>query len=161
VNWEALGAIGETIGALGVIVTLAYLAIQIRHNSRVAALTAGHSISTGLIEFLERIALDPELHSLWNRALDSPESLDEAERDRFGRLMAGFFGRCLDAHRHGELDPQIAERYDHRARHYLGLAAVQTWWKRNREPMHLIYPELAAYVDQQIGIAKQSDTPAA
>ena len=32
-NWEALGAIGETLGALGVIVTLVYLAIQIRQNT--------------------------------------------------------------------------------------------------------------------------------
>ncbi len=33
-NWEALGAIGETLGALGVIVTLVYLAIQIRQNTQ-------------------------------------------------------------------------------------------------------------------------------
>ncbi len=33
-NWAALGAIGETLGALGVIATLIYLAIQIRQNTR-------------------------------------------------------------------------------------------------------------------------------
>ncbi len=33
-NWEALGAIAELIGGLGVIATLAYLAIQIRQNTR-------------------------------------------------------------------------------------------------------------------------------
>ena len=32
-NWEAIGAIGELAGAIGVIVTLVYLAIQIRQNS--------------------------------------------------------------------------------------------------------------------------------
>ena len=32
-NWEALGAIGEIIGAAGVIATLAFLAFQIRQNS--------------------------------------------------------------------------------------------------------------------------------
>jgi len=30
VNWEAIGAVGEVIGALGVIVSLSYLAVQIR-----------------------------------------------------------------------------------------------------------------------------------
>jgi hypothetical protein len=30
-NWEALGAIGETLGALAVFVTLGYLAVQVRH----------------------------------------------------------------------------------------------------------------------------------
>ena len=33
-NWEAIGAIGELIGALAVFLTLIYLAMQIRHNSR-------------------------------------------------------------------------------------------------------------------------------
>ena len=32
-NWEALGAIGEVVGAIAVVLTLAYLAIQFRQNS--------------------------------------------------------------------------------------------------------------------------------
>ena len=33
-NWEAIGAIGEVLGAAGVILTLGYLAFQIRQNNR-------------------------------------------------------------------------------------------------------------------------------
>ena len=33
-NWEALGAIGEIVGAVAVIATLGYLAVQIRQNTR-------------------------------------------------------------------------------------------------------------------------------
>ena len=33
-DWEAIGAVGEVLGALGVIVTLGYLAVQIRQNTR-------------------------------------------------------------------------------------------------------------------------------
>lgn len=33
---DALGNIGDFVGGIGVIVTLAYLAVQIRHNTRVA-----------------------------------------------------------------------------------------------------------------------------
>ena len=32
-NWEATAAVAELLGALGVIATLAYLAVQIRHSS--------------------------------------------------------------------------------------------------------------------------------
>jgi hypothetical protein len=35
-NWEAIGAIGEILGAVGVIATLAYLAVQIRQNTKMA-----------------------------------------------------------------------------------------------------------------------------
>jgi len=33
INWDAIGAIGEIVGALGVIVTVGYLAIQVRQNT--------------------------------------------------------------------------------------------------------------------------------
>ena len=32
-NWEAIGALGEVVGAIAVVLTLAYLAIQVRQNS--------------------------------------------------------------------------------------------------------------------------------
>ena len=39
-DWEAIGAVGEIVGAAGVLVTLAYLATQIklsRQSDRIAA----------------------------------------------------------------------------------------------------------------------------
>ena len=33
-NWEAIGAVGEIVGAAAVVLTLFYLAIQVRHNTR-------------------------------------------------------------------------------------------------------------------------------
>jgi hypothetical protein len=33
-NWEAIGAVGEIVGAAGVIVTLVYLSLPIRQNTR-------------------------------------------------------------------------------------------------------------------------------
>ena len=44
-NWEALGAIAEAVGAFGVIATLVYLAIQIRANTAALSAQARHSIS--------------------------------------------------------------------------------------------------------------------
>ena len=35
-NWEAISAVGEILGAAGVIATLAYLAVQIRQNTKMA-----------------------------------------------------------------------------------------------------------------------------
>ena len=36
-NWEAIGAIGEVIGAAAVVITLVYLAIQIRQSNQTNA----------------------------------------------------------------------------------------------------------------------------
>ena len=39
-NWEAIGAIGEVLGAIGVIATLGYLAVQIRQNTQATSASA-------------------------------------------------------------------------------------------------------------------------
>ncbi len=39
-NWEAIGAVGEALGAIAVIVTLIYLAIQTRKTGKVMRATA-------------------------------------------------------------------------------------------------------------------------
>lgn len=50
-NWDAMGAIGETIGAIAVVATLAYLAVQIRMARTVASDTNRLTRATGVREF--------------------------------------------------------------------------------------------------------------
>lgn len=47
-TWEAIGALGEWAGALTVVATLAYLAIQIRQNSAGIRATVELEASRGL-----------------------------------------------------------------------------------------------------------------
>jgi hypothetical protein len=35
-NWDSVGAVGEIVGALAVLITLIYLSVQIRQNTKVA-----------------------------------------------------------------------------------------------------------------------------
>jgi hypothetical protein len=147
-NWDALGAIAEFAGALGVIASLAYLAVQIRQNSRVTSMNAGHSIANGIATFLERISLDPEFHSIWARGLSPTEELDQIERGRFGRLLTALYIRLYDAERHGKLDPEISRRYGHLARYYLRFESVQAWWGRQSENVRSFNPEVAAFIDE-------------
>lgn len=44
-NWDAMGAIAELIGGLGVIITLFYLALQMRGSNRVASAQSRQSLS--------------------------------------------------------------------------------------------------------------------
>jgi hypothetical protein len=58
-NWEAIGAVGETLGALGVIVTLVYLAGQLRQNTRAlrsASYEHWNDVSTSYTDFLSNHA---------------------------------------------------------------------------------------------------------
>jgi hypothetical protein len=148
VNWDAVGAVAELVGALGVIASLAYLAVQIRQNSRLTGMNAGHAIANGIATFLERIAFEREIHSIWARGTSSTEKLDEIERDRFGRLLTALYIRLFDADRHVELDPKIAQRYGHLARYYVRFESIQAWWGRQSENVRSFNPEVAAFIDQ-------------
>jgi hypothetical protein len=45
-NWDAVGAIAEVVGAAGVLITLVYLAVQIRHNSASVDASTEHGVLT-------------------------------------------------------------------------------------------------------------------
>jgi hypothetical protein len=44
-SWDAIGAVGELLGALGVIASLIYLAIQIRQNTESVRMASHHGVA--------------------------------------------------------------------------------------------------------------------
>ena len=60
-NWEAIGAMSELIGATAVVVTLAYLAVQIRENSRAVRSSTRSDISRGQMDINFILAENPDL----------------------------------------------------------------------------------------------------
>lgn len=94
-NWDAIGAVGEVAGAVGVIATLVYLAAQIRANTTESKLTAVHEISDTYTRFMLQVSSDSELAMVWDKGLHDFESLNRNERVRFLILAAVMF-RVLD-----------------------------------------------------------------
>ena len=58
-NCEAIRAIGEVIGALGVIATLLYLATQTKQNSAATRANIRQSLSEQQIDYAPRLAVLP------------------------------------------------------------------------------------------------------
>ncbi|MDD9890877.1 MAG: hypothetical protein OXU30_11110 [Gammaproteobacteria bacterium] len=82
-NWEAIGAIGEIIGALAVIATLIYLAAQIKINTAAINQAARQTTLIGRGEASKWVAWDQEISKLlWKGAAD-PECLTTEEFQRF------------------------------------------------------------------------------
>ncbi len=76
-NWEAIGAIGEIVGALAVIVTLIYLALQIRYTHRVAADTNRRYRASGVMDGMKLLVSDEGLRKSWSKAIKLEEIYDE------------------------------------------------------------------------------------
>jgi hypothetical protein len=61
VNWEAISAIGQIVGALAVVISLIYLAREIRSNARSARIASLHDVN----RWLEQVAEHPNLAELY------------------------------------------------------------------------------------------------
>ena len=107
---QDLGAIGELIGGIGVIVSLLYLARQIRDSSRIERLNARYAVSQALLSAFSRIDEDPELHRVWVAARDRGEELDDEDRERLGRFLYQYFVQLSLAYGFSEIDPEIRAR---------------------------------------------------
>ncbi len=92
-NWDAIGAIGEIAGALGVIVTLLYLAIQLRQNTKASNASAVQSSMENSARFSELIATDIELGRIFWLGLSNPEELNADEMRRFVSALNVFMRR--------------------------------------------------------------------
>jgi hypothetical protein len=89
--WDAIGAIAELIGAIGVILTLVYLAIQIRQNTTSVRTTAGMDTARQVAAWADRMVVYPELGRIYNLAAEDPDSLKPEEVSRFLLYMAELF----------------------------------------------------------------------
>jgi hypothetical protein len=74
-NWEAISAVGRLVGAVAVLVTLIYLAVQIRQNTAAVATATCESTMIGFNDINVVVASHPLLASLLDRGRQSPESL--------------------------------------------------------------------------------------
>lgn len=68
-NWEAVGAIGELVGSLVVLLTLIYLAIQVKHSGRTADITAASLLASTWSNFQSRMSQNESLARAMSKAL--------------------------------------------------------------------------------------------
>ena len=131
-NWETVGAVSELIGAVAVVISLLYLARQIRDSSRIERLNARYAVSQALLSAFSRIDEDPELHRVWVAA-NRGEKLDEEDQERLGRFLYQYFTQLSLAYGYSEIDPEIRARYEPTLVRFLQAATVRSWWSRQRE----------------------------
>ena len=93
-NWEAIGAVGDAAGGIGVVVSLVYLAIQTRSNTRAIQSASFHEVNASFAEISMAISLDAEMTELIGKALKDAPELTETERARFGFFALSFFRRA-------------------------------------------------------------------
>ena len=67
-NWDAIGAVGEILGALAVFVTLVYLAIQIRHAREQARVSVQQLRNSTFRDIFLAVAQNPQITAVLTKA---------------------------------------------------------------------------------------------
>jgi hypothetical protein len=90
-NWEAIGAIGEILGAIGVIATIGYLAIQIRQNTKTQQSAIAQATTASRTSWYDLVISDPEIGDIWTKGHAEPDSLSGQEGPRFIWMISRIF----------------------------------------------------------------------
>ncbi len=93
-NWEAIGAIGEVAGAVVVVVTLAYLAVQIRANTAASKAEGIRSHRAAAASMAIALAQDGELARIFKAGMADLSKLNADEHTRFGFLVGGMLANA-------------------------------------------------------------------
>ena len=77
-----LGAIGELVGGVAVLVTLVYLATQVRQSNYIARQQASQTAVDYNFQLAGQVAIDRELAEVWTKGGDRFEELDDVDQQR-------------------------------------------------------------------------------
>ena len=90
-DWDAIGAVGEIIGALAVVVSIGYLAFQIRQNTRSLDINAEIAMSHEFADWASMAIDNPRLGEIWDTAVGDPKALNEED----SRLFIWYIAKIL------------------------------------------------------------------
>jgi len=68
VNWEEVGAIGQVLGSVAVLITLVYLSVQVAHARQETRRAIDNSLSSGVRDWTMTFATDERLNRLFVNA---------------------------------------------------------------------------------------------
>ena len=131
-NWEAIGAIGEVTGAIAVVITLIYLAVQIRQNTRGIRTSAHQHIVSANAAITMAPAHNLEFASvLWSGAMSS-KNLTVETQVAFNLWCFQYFSMIQAAHQlflADAIDEGIWDRELQRAVGALAVPGFREWWE--------------------------------
>ena len=136
-NWDAIAAGGEVLAAVAVIVSVLYLAQQIRQNTVASVAAVNQGISDSFQGLNELVAGSPDLADILVRGAESLDQLSMPEALRFGSTMINGFNILEHQHRQlvvsGRFDQKESDLMAAVVRKRLMFPGIADWWQQNTD----------------------------
>ena len=139
------GAVGEIVGGIAVLVTLIYLAIQLRQSNLATHRNTYASAADTMSAFWLDMARNPELFQRFQTSLRAPDRLSREELDQ-GFLVLDAYMALMESYylhnrTYGEDISQA--RWERSLTRLLNLPGGQRYWRSRRAAFH---EEFADYI---------------
>ena len=158
---QTLANVGEFLGGLGVIVSLIYLAVQIRGN------TSSQQSET-YARSLERMASmqafmskDHAFTKMFNEGLIDPSQLTITQKIQFSWVLTEMFGNIEFMFFQSEqrnIPAELWDRWEETMKWWLTFPGVLAWWKGKPTPFT---PAFMKCVEECIAQGYQPESPGA
>jgi len=86
-NWDAIGAVGEILGAVSVLITLLYLATQVKEAKRATRAQIENAVLSSWAEAIARLGGTKERAALMLRGFNDYDELEPDERLVFHTVL--------------------------------------------------------------------------
>ena len=130
-DWSAIGAIGEIIGAFAVLITLIYLAVQIRQNTHEIRAARVESTLKDQSSYNKLLAADPDLTRIYWQAVENIDELTDQEKKRWLHLCSIMLRNSEIAYYHysqGYLPDRIHKSRERWIKMFMGKSGVIAEW---------------------------------
>jgi hypothetical protein len=149
-NWDAIGAIGELIGAITVMVTLVYLVIQLKQNTKALKSSTFQEISNVMAQNWEVAIANPDVAELFLKTASGLDALDEKERFLFGAMATMLFRRVETVYTQeslGAIDARLTLGFKESSISSLSHVGMREWWQQSQAAFR---PEFVAWVNEEL-----------
>lgn len=145
-NWEALQGIAELVGALGVIISLIYLAAQVRQNTKSIRTASNQDLLTsfnGMLEFAKSSEYGAKIFDAYARQGLENLSQQEIAGVRVASVqILRVFEQAYLQRRAGLLDEDVWQGWEYNMKIVMGLPGVVVGWRSLRPILHPGFAEL-------------------
>jgi hypothetical protein len=149
-NWDAIGAIAETLGAIGVIASLVYLATQIRQSRDQMRAATYQQMQATITDRVCWASQSPEIEEAVRLGLRDFERLSDEDAFRFNLWASAVTMACENSHyqyRIGMLDEDRWQNHRSAVELSFGSPGFAQWWRSN-PPTPGSSPEFIALVEE-------------
>lgn len=152
------GALGEVVGAIGVILTLLYLATQIRQNTRQMRSEGHQGITDSYSATLGQLLADGELFRsivLGCQDWDSISAFQQSQCHIFFHQHLMHFRVAFQLHDKGAIDDDVYRSVEDVHIRFMANPGNRVWWKMVGES--LVEEKLARLVNEKLATVEGTD----